>query len=298
MHRITSQDELVARIKQIKQRSRWKMPFSLKAVLTMSNPNGRVRHGWTYMHEPVDYQGTRINVKVPALTTPVLLTWRKNVEAAYNQSFAIGVSPVGGLEAEALTYKKLNQLGFPTLTSLQHLVEDHGFPLVKGVLLTEQIPYPENLQDLVTADKYGRMGHYASIAAKMKQLHGHGEIWVDSLPQNTMRNQGEILLFDFNLIPNPMLSEDQLQSLDLTNLCLSAAGRLERNYGDVMKPIIGVYDPSDKVREAMEKRLKIDVETPRGRIATVIEEFFYLRPKYLLTREKATEAKRAILKAL
>ena len=171
MHRITSQDELVARIEEIKQCSKWKVPFSPKAVLTMSNPNGRIRHGWTYMHELVDYQGTRINVKVPALTTPVLLKWREIVERVYNQSFALAVNPEEGLKIEAETYQRLRASGFPTLNPLQHLVKDGETPLVKGVLLTEQIPYPENLQDLVETDLYGHVGWYAAVSVRMKQLH-------------------------------------------------------------------------------------------------------------------------------
>ena len=199
MHRIQSQNELVAKIKEIKKRSSRKIPFSLKAILTMSNPNGRIRHGWTYMHEPIDFQGTRINVKVPALTTPALLKWREVVERVYNQSFALAVSPEEGLKIEAETYQRLRSSGFPTLNPLQHLINDGDIPLVKGVLLTEQVPDPENLQDLVGKDLYGHVGWYAAVSVRMKQLHKNGEIWVDSLLQNAMRSQGDVLLFDFNL---------------------------------------------------------------------------------------------------
>ena len=171
MQRIQSQDELVARIIEIKKRSRKRMPFSPKAVLTMSNPNGRVRHGWTYMHELVDYQGTRINVKVPALTTKVLLKWREMVERAYNQSFALATTPEEGLRIEAETYQKLRALGFPSLQPLQYLIEDDKKPLVEGALLTEQVPNPENLQDLVNSDKYGRVGWYVTVSVKMRCLH-------------------------------------------------------------------------------------------------------------------------------
>jgi hypothetical protein len=299
MHKIESQDELVARIKAIKKRSRRKKPFTLRAVATMNNSNGRVRHGWTYMHELINYRGDDINVKVPAFTSSAMLNWRETVERQYNQSFALAVSPEEGLKIEAEAYQRLRDKNFPTLHPVQHLIEDENDLLVEGVLLTEQLHGSENLQDLVRINPSEGISYACAIARKLKELHTHGEIWVDALLQNTMRHKRKVLVFDFNLLPNTAtLPIEQLQALDLTDICLSAAGRLGRDYGNVVKPMIAAYDPPEKVAMAMQKRLQSDIERNPGKIATGIEEFTYLRPKYLLEKGQERQVKRTMLHSL
>jgi len=297
MKRIESSEELIEIVRKIKRRSKHKIPSKFKSKLLRKryDPKKDVgRHGFTYYHTIINFQGELINVKAPALTTRLATYWRARTEALFNDAAVVYKPPKLSMQREVVIYAKLNERNFPTFQSKQHLICDDS-NLSQNVLLTKRLTGTKSLIDKIRGNESKALEYIAEATLLLARLHQEEIVLADAILGNILYdNDGNALIYDFNLFPNNSLSTETLQSKDIITLCLSAVGITNKKPSEIVPIVLEAYSDIGYLRDSLRFSLEDGIKKPPGTIKRRLSQSIYFRPLFGIDSNQAIETKRIV----
>lgn len=293
---IQSEDELAEEIKKIKARNNGRIPEGIKKVILPFSKIKEENHGYTYSHRIINYKGELLNIKSSCLLSRVGTVFRAWVEENLGFNATINTSVPDSLKYEAQTYIQLNNNKFPTLISRQNVLPED---ITNGTVITRRLENVENLTDRVK--RVNSLEPIEEAVNLLRKLNLEQEIiFVDSHLENYMyKSDGELLAYDFNLIPNKEVSFNTLIANDLLTLYLSSIKHSKFSPENIAKSIIQTYNPDNQIRIKIELLIKrrSDFGFDSSTFKYFREKFIYL-PQFNMKEKEAQSHQEILLKCL